>query len=171
VRSYQGKVYGIASHYLGNPEEARDAAQEIFVRIYRNLDAGITAERFVPWVIRIARNSCIDHIRKRKTRPPAEDLVADTLPNLTDGRANPEEHWAAKSRKSSIYRAMQQLTLLSREIILLKDILGLSLEEISTQLKIPLGTAKSRSNRARLELAEKLAPLVRPGWNSTGGGE
>jgi RNA polymerase sigma-70 factor, ECF subfamily len=171
VRSNQGKVYGIACHYLGNPEEARDVAQEIFVRIFRNLSPEVTAERFAPWMIRIARNACIDTIRRRKARPRAEYFQEEAIQNLSDGHANPEEQWAAESRKSFIYRAMQQLSLLNREIILLKDIFGLSLEEIAIQLKIPIGTAKSRSNRARLELAQKLAPLYRPQWNADGGEE
>ena len=171
VRLYQGKVYGIACHYLGNPEEARDAAQEIFVRIFRNLRTDITAEHFVPWMIRIARNACIDGIRRRKSRPPSEDLERPKVLNLPDRRPNPEEDCESKSRKSYIFGAMQQLSALNREIILLKDILGLSLEEIAIQLRIPIGTAKSRSNRARLELAQILAPLYRPDWNQDGGAE
>jgi RNA polymerase sigma-70 factor (ECF subfamily) len=159
VRSFQGRVYGIACHYLGNSEDARDVAQEIFVRIYQNLGSDIDEQRFVPWMIRICRNACIDHLRRRKARPPAQDILPETTRALVDRRENPEEHWAASSRKRLIYRAMQQLSRLNREIILLKDILGLPLEEISSQLKVPLGTIKSRSNRARIELAEKVLAL------------
>ena len=169
VRSFQGRVYGIACHYLGNSEDARDAAQEIFVRIYRNLGRSIDERRFVPWMVRISRNICVDHIRRRKSRPPAHDLPCDKLPALADGRENPEEHWAAGSRKRMIYRAMRNLSHVSREIILLKDILGLPLEEISSQLAVPLGTVKSRCNRARIELAERVLALAQPRLNDTGG--
>jgi RNA polymerase sigma-70 factor, ECF subfamily len=162
VRSFQGRVYGIACHYLGNSEDARDIAQEIFVRIYQNLGPDIDEQRFVPWMIRISRNACIDSIRRRKARPPAQDISSETM-TLVDGRGNPEEHWEAGSKKRLIYRAMKQLSRLNREIILLKDILELPLEEIATQLKVPLGTIKSRSNRARMELAEKVLALCNRG--------
>jgi len=157
VREFQGRVYGIACHYVGNSEDARDVAQEVFVRIYRNLAPDIDKQRFVPWMIRVCRNACIDHLRRRRARPQALDDQAQT--KLVDGRQNPEEQWAANSRKRLIYRAMQQLSRLNREIILLKDILDLPLEQISSMLKVPLGTVKSRSNRARIELAEKVLAL------------
>ena len=159
VRAFQGRVYGIACHYLGNSEDARDVAQEVFVRIYQNLSPEIGRQRFVPWMIRVCRNACIDHLRRRKARPPAQDARPETTSALVDRRDNPEEQWEASSRKRLIYRAMQQLNRLNREIILLKDILGLPLEEISSLLKVPLGTVKSRSNRARIELAEKVLAL------------
>jgi RNA polymerase sigma-70 factor (ECF subfamily) len=165
VREFQGRVYGIACHYLGNSEDARDIAQEVFVRIYRNLGPEIDRQRFVPWLIRVSRNACIDHLRRRKARPAAQE-TPETSRALIDGRQNPEEQWAANSRKRLIYRAMQQLSRLNREIILLKDILGLPLEQISSLLKVPLGTVKSRSNRARIELAEKVLALC-----SRAGGE
>jgi RNA polymerase sigma-70 factor, ECF subfamily len=169
VRTFQARVYGIACHYLGNPEDARDAAQEIFVRVYQSLGPEITEQRFLPWLIRIARNCCVDHIRRRKARRTANELSADGFHQIPDTRETPEEHWAADSRKRVIYLALQQLTQYNREIILLKDILGLSLEEIALQLGLPLGTVKSRSNRARIELAEKLAPMYRPALDGTGG--
>ena len=65
----------------------------------------------------------------------------------------------AKSRRKLIYRALQQLTALNREMVILKDIHGMALEQIASMLKIPLGTVKSRSNRARLELAQKVIAL------------
>jgi RNA polymerase sigma-70 factor (ECF subfamily) len=168
VRAFQGRVYGIAFHYLGDPEDARDTAQEIFVRIYQNLTREISEQHFVPWVIRMARNVCIDHLRKRKARPPSHDLEAETMSDLADQRQNPEEQWIAGSRKRIAARAMQKLNCLNREIILLKDILGLSLDEISALLKVPVGTVKSRCNRARIELAEKVLALRNPRLNSTG---
>ena len=159
VREFQGRVYGIACHYVGNSEDARDVAQEVFVRIYRHLAPDIDRQRFVPWMIRVCRNACIDHLRRRKAHPQALDDQAQMSNTLVDGRHNPEEQWAANSRKRLIYRAMQQLSRLNREIILLKDILGLPLEQISSMLKVPLGTIKSRSNRARIELAERVLAI------------
>lgn len=159
MRQYQARIYAIAYHYVGNAEDARDLAQEVFVRIYQNLHLCADAQMFTPWMIRIARNACLDHIRRRKARPPAQDIdVADAAYLSASGR-NPEEQWAESSRKRLIYRALRELTVLNREMILLKEILGLPLEEIAAMLKVPLGTIKSRSNRARIELAQKLVAL------------
>ncbi len=159
VRQYQARVYAIAYHYLANAEDARDLAQEVFIRIYQNLRFCTDSEMFVPWMIRIARNACVDHLRRRKARPPAQDVDASEAGHLPAAGRNPEEQWAESSKKRMIYRALRELTDLNREIILLKEILGLSLEEISSMLKVPLGTVKSRSNRARIELAQKLVAL------------
>jgi RNA polymerase sigma-70 factor (ECF subfamily) len=159
VRRYQGQVYGLAFHYVGNAEEARDLAQEIFLRIYQNLGRFEGGERFVPWMIRIARNLCIDRIRWLKSRRYGSEVPADEVIGLQSSEPGPEEQWAENSRKRQLYSALQTLGEINREIILLKDIQGLSLEEISKLLKIPIGTVKSRSNRARLELARKVLDL------------
>lgn len=159
VRAYQGRVYGLAVHYVGGSEEARDVAQEVFIRIYRKLDRCQDAQHFLPWLIRIARNTCIDHLRRRKARPPASDLPAEELSTLASGYPTPEDDWQTVSRRQLVHRAIQALGELNREMILLRDIQGLSLEEIAKTLEIPLGTVKSRCNRARLELTKKVLAL------------
>ncbi len=161
VRQFQARIYGIAYHYTGNAEDARDLAQETFIRLYQNLALCPDEAGFLPWVIRITRNACIDHLRRKKARPPAHDVVADEMLSLRAPGADPEQQYAADSRKRLIYSALKEMTDLSREIILLKDIQGLALEEIATMLNVPLGTVKSRSNRARIELAQRLALLRR----------
>ncbi len=159
VRGYQARVYSLAFHYLGNGEEARDAAQEVFLRVYRNIGQCHEAGMFLPWLIKISRNLCIDLLRRKAARPTATDLSLEELPESPDPDLNPEESWMAKSRRQLIHRALRQLTTLNREIVILKEIHGMALEQIASLLKIPLGTAKSRSNRARLELAEKVLAL------------
>ncbi len=159
VRGYQARVYSLAFHYLGNAEEAKDAAQEIFLRVYRNIGQCREAGMFLPWLIKISRNLCIDFLRRKAARPTATDLPLEDLPESPDPNMNPEESWMAKSRRHLIHRALRQLTALNREIVILKEIHGLALEQIASMLKIPLGTVKSRSNRARLELAEKVLAL------------
>jgi RNA polymerase sigma-70 factor (ECF subfamily) len=156
VRQFQSRVYGVAFHYLGDAEEARDLAQEVFVRIYRNIAASPGAAAFVPWLIRISRNACIDHLRRKKARPPAQDIPSSEMSSLSSGQPNPEEQWSADARKGLLNRALRSLSRLNREIIVLKEIQGLSIEEISSLLSVPAGTVKSRSHRARIELAQKL---------------
>jgi RNA polymerase sigma-70 factor (ECF subfamily) len=159
VRQFQARIYGIAYHYVGNAEDARDLAQEAFIRIYQNLATGPDEERFLLWIITITRNACIDHLRRKKTRPPAHDIAADDLVTLRAPGADPSQQYAADSRKRLVHCALQQMTDLNREIIVLRDIQGLALEEIASLLCVPLGTVKSRSSRARIELAHKLAFL------------
>jgi RNA polymerase sigma-70 factor (ECF subfamily) len=159
VRQHQARIYGLAHHYVHDREEARDLAQDIFVRIYRGLDACTEPERFVPWTIRVARNACVDHLRRRKARPPRFDLPVEDMVSIADSGPAPDEAAEADSRRRLVHLALQSLSELSREIILLKDIQGLSFEEIAAMVGAPIGTLKSRSNRARLELAKKVLAL------------
>jgi RNA polymerase sigma-70 factor (ECF subfamily) len=161
VRQFQSRVYGIAYHFVGNAEDARDLAQEAFIRIYQNLELCPNGASFLPWIIRITRNICIDYLRRKRSRPPAHDLAADELVGLRAPGADPEQLYAADSRKRLIHMALQQLSELNREVILLKDIQGLTLDEIASMLHLPVGTVKSRSNRARIELARRLVSLRR----------
>ena len=161
VRGYQARVYSLAFHYLGNAEEARDAAQEVFLRIYRNIDQCRESRMFLPWLIKISRNFCIDRLRRKAARPQFIGRSFDEIREPPDTDLNPEENWMAKSRRKLILRALQKLTTLNREILILKEIQGMTLEQIALLLQIPLGTAKSRSNRARLELTEKVLALRR----------
>jgi len=159
VRQYQGQVCAIAYGYVGEQDEARDLAQDIFVRVYEKLASCEDPERFQYWLTRIARNACIDHLRRRKARPPRQDIPAEEMTSLSDGRSNPEENWVRSSRQKLVYRALQSLSEINREIILLKDIQDLPLDEIATMLGLPVGTVKSRSSRARVELAQVITSL------------
>ena len=160
VRRCQGRVYGLAYHYLGSAEDARDVAQEAFVRVYRQL-ASFEGDRFMAWLLRITRNLCIDQLRRRKTRPPAEDVRADadgdTAPR--DAAPSPEQAWLADARRRLVHQALQRLDGANREVILLKDIQGLRLDEIADLLGLPIGTVKSRAHRARLELARQVVAI------------
>jgi RNA polymerase sigma-70 factor (ECF subfamily) len=153
IRRFQGRVYGMALHYLRNREEARDLAQEVFVRVYQQLGTFEGGE-FQPWILRVARNSCIDRLRRIRARPPLQDVPVDDWIELAGEAASPEVESALSERKRLLHRALGAVAEKHREILILKEIEGLKLEEIAEMLGLPLGTIKSRSNRARLELAE-----------------
>ena len=159
MRRYQSRIYSVAYTYLGDPDEARDLAQEIFVKVYRKLDECREPERFPAWLMQIARNASLDQIRRRQARPPARDLPAAEMTDLRDPGRNAEELWLADGRKRLVHRALRRLSDISREIILLRDMQELPLSEIAALLDVPLGTVKSRSNRARLELARAVKEL------------
>jgi len=160
VRRFQGRVYGLAYHYLGNAEEARDLAQDVFVRIYTRLETCTNEETFVPWMIRIARNLCIDRMRRLKARPQAVGTPVDEMTHLASGHPGPEERFDSRFRRSLVRRALAKLGGVSREIIILKDMQGLALEEIAKMLNLPIGTVKSRSNRARIQLAREILAIT-----------
>jgi len=163
VRQTQARVVGLAYHYVGQRDDARDLAQEIFVRVYRALPGFHTGESFLPWLLRIARNASIDHLRRRKARPPAQDLPADEMWSLADPGPAPDAGAERALSVRLLHRALDAMNQMHREIILLKDIQGLTLEEIAGMLDLPLGTVKSRSNRARRELARTLVRLREEG--------
>ncbi len=159
VRQFERRVYSIASGYASSPDEARDLSQDIFVRLYETRGRWAAADVFVPWLVRVARNVCLDHLRRKKARPPAEDIQADEMWDLASGDADPETELQQAGRRRLVWRAMQALGQMSREVIQLKEIQGLSLQEVAAVLRVPVGTVKSRSNRARLELAEQILAL------------
>ena len=162
VRQHQGRICSIAYGYVGEQDEARDLAQDIFVRVYQRLHTCTEADKFESWLVRIARNACIDHLRRRKARPPRQDIPADEMTALAGGWPSPEDAWISNSQQKLVHRALQRLSGINREIIVLKDIQGLPLEEISGMLDLPLGTVKSRSSRARIELAKAITEITGP---------
>jgi RNA polymerase sigma-70 factor (ECF subfamily) len=159
VRRCQGRVYAVALHYLRDREEARDVAQEAFIKLYRNLDSLREGEAFLPWMLRLTRNCAIDRIRRLKTRTPEQSVTVEEGPEIVAQEPSPEDHSLRRWRTGLLYRALDKLSEQSREVILLKDIQELQLKEIADMLALPVGTVKSRSHRARIELAEVLQQM------------
>lgn len=162
VRQYQGRIYSLALHYLRDADEARDVAQETFIQIYRKLDA-FRGDELTPWLMRVGRNQCIDRLRRIKARPPAQDIELDDGIELPDDDRGPLAEVESGQKQKLIHRAMGKLSEAYREMILLKEIQGLPLQEIAEMLDLPLGTVKSRSARARVELAKSVVKLD-PGY-------
>ena len=151
VRRFEGRIYGFALHYMRDPEEARDVSQEIFIKMYRHLDGIHDGRTYLPWMLRLARNCCLDRLRGQKARVRPVD---GGLFESAASDASPEEAMLREDRKDLFYRALGTLNAANREIVLLKDIREFSLADIAARLGLPLGTVKSRSNRARAELAK-----------------
>ncbi len=165
VRRYQARLYGLAYHYLGDAEDARDVAQEIFISMYKYLDRCEGGAHLVPWMMRIARNACIDRLRRRNARPPAQDLPVEEATALVATGPAPDVMWEREEQKQIVHQAMQSMSELNREMIILKEMQGLRLEEIARMLDLPLGTVKSRSSRARVELTRRVLAIT--GENGT----
>ena len=159
VRRFQARVFGLAYHYLHDREEAREVAQEAFIRIYRNLDRFEAGGNFAAWSLRITRNCAIDRLRHLKARPPLDDVQVDAQRLVCETHSAPDVDAMVNERQRLLYRALDLMSAVNREMILLKDIQGLQQREISELLSVPLGTVKTRSSRARVELARRILEL------------
>jgi RNA polymerase sigma-70 factor (ECF subfamily) len=158
VRRFQGRVYGIARYYLSDREEARDVAQEAFVRIYSKLERFDSGSNFTAWILRITRNCAIDRLRQMRARPQIDASQGDEyIAGVPAPRFGLDT--AAGEQHQLVYRALELMSAANREMILLKEIHGLKQHEIAEILSLPLGTVKARTNRARHELARRILEL------------
>jgi len=158
VRLFQGRVFGLARFYLRDREEARDVAQEAFIRIYRNLGTLEVGSNFTAWALRITRNCAIDRLRHIEARPPTGELPDDDQLVESPGTTGAFEDPVGENQQL-LQRALALLSAAHREMILLKDIQGLEQHEIAEMLSLPLGTVKTRASRARVELARRILEL------------
>lgn len=162
IRRHQERILNLAYQFTGNREEARDAAQEIFVRLYEKLDQYEPGRPFSVWFNRLARNLCIDRYRRcRRDRVVVETPVEDFL-HLRSGTESTDARLLRRARRESIQRAMNMLGEISREAIVLKDFQGHTIEDIAAMLGVPVGTVKSRIHRARVELGKAILQLQQP---------
>jgi RNA polymerase sigma-70 factor (ECF subfamily) len=161
VRGFQGRIFALSYSYVGDREEARDLAQEIFVRLYETRDQWVGGDEFLPWLFRVARNRSVDYLRRRKVRTPAHTVPEDTLADLPDHAPGAEAQAVASDRRTLLHAALRGLSAISREIIVLRDVHDLPVQRVASILGIPIGTVKSRASRARVELAERVLALSR----------
>jgi RNA polymerase sigma-70 factor (ECF subfamily) len=161
VRRFQGRVFALAYSYAGDREDARDLAQEIFVRLYEARAQWPTGDEFLPWLFRVARNRSVDFLRRRKVRTPPNAVDDDAIANLADPAPGAEARVLESDRRGLLHAALRGLSAISREIVVLRDVQGLPIQQVASILGIPLGTVKSRASRARVELAERVLALAR----------
>lgn len=162
VEKYQTKVVNIAYGMLSNQEDAYDAAQEVFIRIYRNIGNFQGKSSLSTWIYRIVANVCTDLLRKRGRKSvisldssPGEE---DSAPKeLRDPALTPEAAAALSETQREVRQAISTLVEEQRIIITLYDIEGMSYEEIAHIVDCPVGTVKSRLNRARKALKKILS--------------
>lgn len=165
VERYQSKVYNLALRMTGNPEDALDAAQESFIRVFRSLNTFKGDSSFSTWLYRIANNIVLDELRKRRRRPRVV-MSTDAFVTGEEGEhplefsgppsLQPEEQAVRAERRRELEQALQSISPEQRHILLLRDVEGFSYEEIAEMLNLNPGTVKSRLNRARLAVRERL---------------
>ena len=161
VRQIQGRMFALAYSYAGDREDARDLAQEIFVRLYEARGQWPAGDEFLPWLFRVARNRSVDFLRRRSVRRPAVTVDEAEIAELPDHAPGAEAQAIASDRRGLLHAALRSLSAISREIVVLRDVHGLDIKQVASILGIPLGTVKSRASRARVELAERVLALSR----------
>lgn len=158
VLKYQDRVYNICRYMLGSAAEAEDAAQDAFIKAFKNLSTFTPAPGFSAWITRIAVNTCLDYKRKPShiavIRTSAEGGEYELEAASND--PGPEGALQLKETGTLIERAIGRLSEKLRAVIVLSEIEGLSYEEMARALDISIGTVKSRLSRAREELKRLL---------------
>lgn len=153
VRRYQDRVYRFLLRLTRSPDDARDLTQDSFLRAYQGLDGWKPDAPFGTWLFRIARNAAFDRLRREKL---VEFVELDEDAEVPDPAPGPETTFAIAQHWRLLEAALERLPVGHREIILLREIEGLSYEEIGQVLDLRAGTVKSRLARARAALLEKM---------------
>jgi RNA polymerase sigma-70 factor (ECF subfamily) len=154
INAYSKAVYNIALNFFADKDIAADVTQDIFLKVYHNLEKFKEEKNFTAWLFTISRNYCIDYWRKNKkylmNNQELDDKVSIPAPT-------PEDNLVRESEISLLRKKIAQLEPDLRVILILRDIQDLSYQEIASRFSIPEGTVKSRINRARLKLAQSFA--------------
>ena len=159
VQANQNKIYSLALRMTGNPEDGADLAQEAFLKAWRSLPTFQEESRFSTWLYKLTSNLCIDFLRREKRRKAAVTTISldddedDSPPmEVADHRFTPETEVERRELRSAMSRALKNLSDEHRQILILREVEGLSYTEIAQALELEEGTVKSRIARARISL-------------------
>ena len=179
VLEYEKSVYAITQRMTGNAEDAADMTQETFIKAYNSLSSFRGDSKFSVWLYRIATNVCLDFLRSRSRKPTVSLSVEDddgeeVELDIADESQSPERLLERGLTRDAVRRGLNALSPEYRQILLLREIQGLSYEEIADVLTLEVGTVKSRIFRARKRLcafllADGNIPDFVPSGNMKGG--
>ena len=159
---YEKKAYNIAFRMMRNEEDAKDAVQEAFIKVFKSMKSFREESSFSTWLYRIVTNVCLDELRKRKKYASVSlefEIESDrgtTHIELGKDEVTPEDLYERQEKKELVLDTINSLKEDYKTVVILRDIQGFSYEEIATILSCSLGTIKSRINRARNVLKDKL---------------
>jgi RNA polymerase sigma-70 factor, ECF subfamily len=166
INKYKKVVYNNARSFLRNAQEAEDASQEIFLSIYNNITGFRGDSKLSTWIYRITVNTCKNKLKQMKRLKPkiANEPYAEGEEELEQAVANirekeekePDNIFASETLRASIMKRMDELTEEQKNVIVLRDVDGLSYEEIGEVMKLSVSAVKSKLFRARENLREKL---------------
>ncbi len=164
VKRYKDQLLNFIYRFVGSQEEAEDIIQETFLRVYRKRKAYKRIAKFSTWIYTIAGNLARTELRRRKRRKlfSVTDMgYEDRDYEISDEDFNPDNQVDGIIQEEIIQKEIAMLSPKFREVIILRDVQELSYEEISTIIKVPIGTVKSRVNRGRLKLQSRLKFLMK----------
>ncbi|TNH99211.1 RNA polymerase sigma factor RpoE [Aeromonas sobria] len=165
VKKYQHKVVNLVARYVNNPGDVPDVAQEAFIKAYRALPTFRGESAFYTWLYRIAVNTAKNYLTSQGRRPPSSDVEADDAESYGGGEAlqevaTPENLALTDEIQRTVFAAIEALPEDLRTAITLRELEGLSYEEIAEIMDCPVGTVRSRIFRARDTIDKKLKPLI-----------
>jgi len=168
VRKYQHKITGVISRYINDWSECQDVAQEAFIRAYRAIGAFRGDSQFYTWVYKIAINTAKNYLVSQGRRPPTDDVAIEDAVLLDGGirlreSATPERELMRQEIEQTVFATVEQLPEELKIAITLREVDGLSYEEIAETMNCPIGTVRSRIFRAREAIDTKLRPLLEGG--------
>jgi RNA polymerase sigma-70 factor (ECF subfamily) len=159
VTTYQHRVFGVALRMLGNAAEAEDVAQEVFLRAHRALGDFRGDAKLSTWLYAIASRLCLTRLASHERallRHGEEGLL-----RLPQAMAGPDVAFERSELEAALHRAISELPVERRIVVVLRDLEGLSYEDIALTLDVELGTVRSRLHRARMDLKDKLERFLR----------
>ena len=165
ISKYQHRIVSLVTRYVSDTSEALDVSQEAFIKAYRAIGNFRGDSAFYTWLYRIAINTAKNWLVAQKRRPPLSDIDAvdaeqyDIESRLKD-RATPENELLREEISETVFRTIAELPDDLRTAIMLREIEGMSYEEIATTMECPIGTVRSRIFRARQAIDLQLRPLV-----------
>ena len=159
VVKYQNKVINLCFRFLGNYDDACDCAQDVFVKVFESLSKFRGDSKFSTWLYAVTVNFCRNRISSFKHRKSKQDTSYE-IQDAGDESLSPSKRFERKELNDKIQKAIDSLDEDQKSVVILRDIEGLSYEEIVDITGIKLGTVKSRIARAREELKEKLKGLI-----------
>ena len=152
VIEHQKKIYNLALRMTGDPDDAFDVTQDAFVRAYSSLKDFRGESAFGSWLYRLASNLCLDFLRSKKRHAVLSLSEEDGELDISDLRFSPESELERAELRDALSRGLERLPAAARQIIVMRDVSGLSYAEIAEILGLELGTVKSRIARAREKL-------------------
>ena len=165
VRKYQHRVAALIGRYISDWSECQDVAQDTFIRAYRAIGNFRGEAQFYTWLHRIAVNTAKNHLVAHKRRPPTEDIDVGDAEQFDSGirlrdTDTPDRELARQQMEQTVMRAVDALPAELRTAITLREVEGLSYDEIAQRMDCPIGTVRSRIFRAREAIDTELRPLM-----------